>query len=149
MIIRELTAAECTALISAGRIARLACARDNRPYLVPISYAFDGTFAYAFTMPGRKLDMMRANPNVALLVEEQGQGRGWKCMIAEGRFEELPDRIGVKRERDHAWSLLSQHADWWEPGALKPVMATLANHSAHVFFRIQVEQMSGRQALEE
>lgn len=149
MIIRELTTAECTALISANRFARLACARDDMPYLVPIFYAFAGTFVYAFTMPGRKLDMMRTNPNVALLVEEQGQGRRWKCVLAEGRFEEIPDRIGSKRERDHAWSLLSRHVDWWEPGALKPFQTTPADHSPHVFFRIHVEQMSGREAIEE
>jgi len=149
MIVRELTTGECTALISANRFARLACAHDNRPYLVPIFYAFAGTFAYAFTMPGRKLDMMRANPNVALLVEEQGQGHRWKCMIAEGRFEELPDRNGFKRDRDLAWSLLSRCVNWWEPGALKPVTASLSDHSPHVFFRIDVEHMSGREAVEE
>lgn len=149
MIIRELSTAQCTVLISANRLARLACARDNQPYVVPFFYAFADSHAYAFTMPGKKLEIMRSNPSVALLVEEHGSGRGWKSVIAEGRFEELPDRIGFKRERDHAWSLLSKHTDWWEPGALKPVLPPLAYHSSHVFFRVLVERMSGREAVEE
>lgn len=148
MIIRELSAAQCIALIEANRLARLACSMDNRPYLVPIFFAYSDRCAYAFTMPGRKLDTMRANPNVALLVEE-GEGRTWASVVAEGRFEELPDRIGHKRLRDRAWSLLSKHVDWWEPGALKPVLPAVANHSPHVFYRVHVERMSGRQALVE
>lgn len=149
MIIRELSLAQCAALISDNRLARLACAIDNQPYLVPIFYAYDDRCTYSFTMPGRKLDMMRRNPQVALLVEEKGEARAWRSVVAEGRFEELPDRIGFKRERDRAWSLLSQNANWWEPGALKPVIPPLAEHSSHVFFRIHVERMSGREAGED
>ncbi|TIM45942.1 MAG: pyridoxamine 5'-phosphate oxidase family protein [Mesorhizobium sp.] len=148
MIIRQLSLAQCTALISENRLARLACSSGNQPYLVPIYYAYDDRCTYSFTMPGRKLDTMRGNPQVALLVEEKGEARSCKSVVAEGRFEELPDRIDIKRERDRAWSLLSQHANWWEPGALKPVVAPLVDHASHVFFRIHVERMSGREAHE-
>ena len=149
MIVRDLSAAQCSALLAENRLARLACARDNVPYLVPIFYAYDESCAYAFTMPGRKLDMMRANPAVALLVEEHGEGRRWKSVIAEGRFEELPDRIGHKHHRERAWSLLARHAAWWEPGSLKPVTPPLSDHSPHVFYRIHIDHMSGREAVEE
>lgn len=90
---------------------------------------------------------MRANPNVALLVEQLGSVDSWKTVVAEGRYEELPDRIGFKRERDHAWSLLSKHANWWEPGALKPALQALADRSPHVFFRIRIDRLSGREAV--
>ena len=43
--------------------------------------------------------------------------------------EELPDVIGHKRERERAWSLLSRHANWWEPGGLKP-LAPAASRNA-------------------
>jgi nitroimidazol reductase NimA-like FMN-containing flavoprotein (pyridoxamine 5'-phosphate oxidase superfamily) len=147
MIVREMSAHDCTALIASGRLARLACSRSDRPYVVPIYYVYADSCAYAFTMPGRKLDTMRANPNAALLVETGGDGRLWKSVVAEGVFEELPERIGYKREREHAWSLLSQHANWWEPGALKPQLHETTRDSAHAFFRIRVERMSGREAV--
>jgi nitroimidazol reductase NimA-like FMN-containing flavoprotein (pyridoxamine 5'-phosphate oxidase superfamily) len=67
--------------------------------------------------------------------------------VIYGAFEELPDRIGWKRERDHAWSLLSKNAAWWEPGGLKPV--TAAPSSMHLFYRIRIERLTGRQAVEE
>jgi nitroimidazol reductase NimA-like FMN-containing flavoprotein (pyridoxamine 5'-phosphate oxidase superfamily) len=97
-------------------------------------------------MPGKKIEWMRANPLVGVQVDERGAGRGWQSVVVDGRYEELPDRIGHKRERDHAWSLLSKHSDWWEPGALKPDTPAVANSTPHIFFRILVTALSGREA---
>jgi uncharacterized protein len=74
------------------------------------------------------------------------KGRAWRSIVAEGRYEELLDRIDYERGRDHAWLELSKHIDWWEPGALKPVTPALASHSPHLFFRVVIEQLSGREA---
>ncbi|WP_315928659.1 pyridoxamine 5'-phosphate oxidase family protein [Mesorhizobium sp. SP-1A] len=150
MWIRTLTTLECTKLLSAERLGRLACAAEGKPYVVPIYYAFQDYHLYAFSMPGRKIDLMRANPQVCVQVDARGEGRGWQSVILEGSYEELPDRIGFKRERDHAWSLLSKHSDWWEPGALKPVGGPqqVLSHSPHIFFRVVVSELSGREARE-
>lgn len=148
MHVRSLTTLECTNLLSASRLAHLACAKDGKPYVVPLYFAYADIHLYAFSMPGKKVDFMRANPHVSLIVEERGHGREWQSVIVDGRFEELADRIGHKKDRDHAWSLLSRHFDWWEPGALKPVTPPQPAHSGHVFFRILVEQLSGLQAKE-
>ena len=73
-------------------------------------------------MIGKKIEFMRANPRVSVVVEEHGERRQWKSVIVDGTYEELPDEIGYKRSRDHAWSILSKYNDWWEPGALKPLL---------------------------
>lgn len=146
MWVRTLSTVECTTVLTENRLGFLACARDNQPYIVPIYFAFSANHFYAFSSLGKKIDWMRANPLVSVLVEQRGQGAAWKSVVADGRYEELPDRIGYKVQRDHAWSLLSRHADWWQPGALKPVTPPLANHSDHVFFRIAVEELTGREA---
>lgn len=149
MYVRSLNTLECIALLGANRLAHLACARDGKPYVVPIYFAYADNYLYAFSMPGKKIDCMRANPAVSLIVEEQGPGREWKTVVVGGRFEELPDQSGYHEERNHAWSLLSKHVDWWEPGALKPVSLPMSDHSDHVFFRIFVEELSGRAARED
>ncbi len=148
MQVNSLTTLECTKLLSANRVAHLACARDGMPYVVPLHYAYADIHLYAFSMPGKKIDIMRANPQVSVIVENRGHGRDWQSVIVDGRFEELPDRIGHKLERDHAWSLLSKNFDWWEPGALKPVTPVQSGHLDHIFFRILVDQVSGREARE-
>lgn len=148
MLVRSLSTLECTNVLTANRLGRLACASNGQPYIVPIYFAYAENHLYAFSMPGKKIEWMRANPRVSVIVEEHAQGREWKSVIVDGRYEELPDRIGCKVQRDHAWALLSKHVDWWEPGALKPVAPPVADHSDHVFFRIVVDQLSGREAKE-
>lgn len=148
MLIRSLSSVECTRLLSESRLGHLACAKDGKPYVVPIYFAYADNHLYAFSMPGKKIEIMRANPEVSLIVEEWGHGKEWKSVLVEGRFEELPDRVGHKRQRDHAWLLLSKHSDWWEPGALKPAAPPLSNYSGHIFFRVFVDQLCGREARE-
>ncbi|WP_281004656.1 hypothetical protein [Mesorhizobium atlanticum] len=41
-----------------------------------------------------------------------------------------------------------QALDWWEPGALQPASASEAERLLHVFFRISIAGVSGREALE-
>ncbi|PSJ56606.1 pyridoxamine 5'-phosphate oxidase family protein [Pseudaminobacter soli (ex Li et al. 2025)] len=148
MHIRTLSGFECTDLLAGNRVAFLACTKDDQPYVVPIHYAYSDGHVYAFSMPGKKIEWMRANPRVSVFVKQQGAGKAWKSVVAEGHYEELPDEIGHKVVREHAWSVLSKHYDWWEPGALKPFEQPPSRDSSHVFFRILVEQMSGREARE-
>lgn len=148
MIIYTLSTLECTQLLERNRLGRLACAKDGRPYVVPIYYAYADQYLYTFSMPGKKIEWMRDSPLVSVQVDEQGEGREWRSVVVDGCYEELPDRMGHKFERDYAWSLLSKRFDWWEPGGLKPVALPMSHHSAHVFFRIFVEQLSGRGARE-
>lgn len=148
MWIGTLTPAECTAVLSAGHTAHLACTQAGRPYVVPIYYAYADSALYAFSIPGKKIEWMRANPLVSVLVQSRARGREWKSVIVDGRYEELPDRIGHKRQRDHAWSLLGKYSNWWEPGALKPVTPPATNEAQYIFFRIAIEEVSGREAKE-
>jgi nitroimidazol reductase NimA-like FMN-containing flavoprotein (pyridoxamine 5'-phosphate oxidase superfamily) len=133
-------------LLAGNRVARLACAKAERPYVVPIHYAYSDNYLYAFSMPGKKIEWMRSNPLVCLQVDQRGEGSSWRSVVVDGVYEELPDRLGHKLERERAWSLLSKHVDWWEPGGLKPVTPAVSDHSPHVFFRIMIELVSGRQA---
>jgi uncharacterized protein len=69
MLIRTLSMNECTKVLAGHHLARLACAKDARPYVVPIYYAYADEVLYAFSIPGKKIDWMRANPHVSVLVE--------------------------------------------------------------------------------
>jgi nitroimidazol reductase NimA-like FMN-containing flavoprotein (pyridoxamine 5'-phosphate oxidase superfamily) len=146
--IRELDRAECASILDQGRLGMLACAKDGIPYVVPVHFAHADNALFAFSMPGRKIDFMRANPHVCVFVEQRETGRLWRSVVVNGRYEELPDRVGFKRQRDHAWRLLSQYANWWEPGALKPAAAIAPPATSHIFFRIAIETVSGREAVD-
>jgi nitroimidazol reductase NimA-like FMN-containing flavoprotein (pyridoxamine 5'-phosphate oxidase superfamily) len=146
MWVKTLSTADCAAILTENRLGRLACAMNGQPYVVPIYFVYSANHLFAFSALGRKIEFMRANPLVSVLVEQRGDGAAWKSVVVDGRYEELPDRIGYKVQRDHAWSLLSRHADWWQPGALKPATPSPASGVGHVFFRIAVDEVSGREA---
>ena len=55
MFIHE-TVDECSGALKETRLGRLACAQDNQPYIVPINFAFDGTYIYGFTTLGQKIE---------------------------------------------------------------------------------------------
>lgn len=159
MNIREMTRLECIALLRSARLGRLACVRDNRPYVVPIHFAFGDDFIFSFSLPGKKVEWMRGNPHVCLQVDNVGSVHGWKSVVVDGVFEDLPkvpalDRTApaidqlapvLDHEREFAWSLLQKHANWWEPGSLN-LGATLATAGSHLFYQIKIETISGRQA---
>lgn len=143
MIITDMARSECMELLREAKFGRLACAMDGQPYVVPISYAADGHDLYSFALVGQKVEWMRANPKVCVQADEFERDGGWKSVVAYGRFEELPDRVGSKIQRERAWSLLSKRANWWEPGSLKPADEA---PTGQLFYRIAIESVTGRQA---
>lgn len=146
MNILEMTHAECIDLLSLERIGRLACCKDDAPYVVPITFTLDSNHLYSFSLTGQKIEWMRANPVVCVLVDRLTAHGDWSSVIVYGRFEELPDQIGTKHTRERAWSLLSTHANWWEPGAVKPVSRA---PTPHLFYRIKIESLTGRRAIQD
>jgi nitroimidazol reductase NimA-like FMN-containing flavoprotein (pyridoxamine 5'-phosphate oxidase superfamily) len=94
--IRVLPGAEIEELLHTAIVGRIACcghgvAGDGRPYLVPLAYGYDGEAVYAHSGPGRKLDLMRAEPRVTFEVDEAQAPDRWRSVIAEGLFEEIDD----------------------------------------------------------
>ena len=127
MMVKEMTRSECIGLISASRLGRLACSKNDRPYIIPIYYALDGNCLYSFSMPGQKA--------------------GWRSVVIYGKYQEFPDTDQWHHQRLHAWSILERHIDWWEPGALKPMPQPIASASPHLFYGIDIVEVTGRMAV--
>ncbi len=147
MQLRRLDRDQCLAFLEDHRLGRLACISAGQPYVVPVHYAFTADHLYMFSMAGRKIDALRANPAATMLVEQIDNQQAWRSVLVEGTFEELPDRLGYKRQRDMAWQLLSRHASWWEPAANKPAGQPIAANPEYLFFRLSLDVVSGREAL--
>lgn len=70
-------------------IGRIGCNADGETYVVPISYAYDGSFIYCHTFEGKKTAIMRKNPKVCFQVDNMRNMANWKSVIVQGSFEEL------------------------------------------------------------
>jgi hypothetical protein len=86
-------------LLKTERFGRIGCSSQDRAYVVPISYAYDGEAVYGHSIDGLKLKMMRENPEVCFQIDSVEAVNNWRSVIAWGRYEELtgPDAMrGLK-----------------------------------------------------
>jgi len=72
-------------------IGRIGCHADDTTYIVPVSYAYDGTYVYAHTYEGLKMQLMRKNPKVCFQVDIMENMANWQSVICFGQFEEVTD----------------------------------------------------------
>jgi len=155
MLVREMTVDECRAVLAGMRIGKLACARDNQPYVVPFHFAYNDnahihspiTHLYAFSMPGQKIEWMRANPLVCVEVDEIKRQDDWTSVIIFGRYEELPDTTQFEAERASAHEMFSRHAMWWQPAYAATEHRGESQDSQPIYFRIRIEKMTGHRAV--
>ncbi len=92
----ELSNDEARNLLLNQVFGRLACTDGHHPYIVPVTYAFDGNYLYGQTNEGTKLNLLRANPNVCFEVDQMTDLRNWKSVVVYGKFEELKGNEAIK-----------------------------------------------------
>jgi nitroimidazol reductase NimA-like FMN-containing flavoprotein (pyridoxamine 5'-phosphate oxidase superfamily) len=112
MVIRTMDREECRKMLAETGFGRLACAKDNQPYVVPIYFVLEGDNIYLFSTEGQKIEWMRANPKVCLEVDSVKGQFNWKSVVVMGRYQELEEEGSA--ERASARRLLQQRYMAWE-----------------------------------
>jgi nitroimidazol reductase NimA-like FMN-containing flavoprotein (pyridoxamine 5'-phosphate oxidase superfamily) len=129
-LIQHLEPERIEALLSGEIVGRIACnAPGERPYLVPLAYAYDGESIYAVSGPGRKIELMRADPRISFEVDRVETSDTWQSVVAEGDYEEVTDADEIQM----AVALL-------EGATGVPVV--MGDHS--IVFRLRLTTKSGR-----
>ena len=150
MLIRKLTSAECEEVLARTTLGRLACARADQPYVVPISFYFAPTdrCLYGFSTVGQKIKWMRSNPKVCLQADDIVDRFHWSSVLVLGRYEELtkttPESAELRRAREELQARPSWWLPWWLPGAAK--LDDGSEHETPLFYRIIIGTMTGRRA---
>lgn len=139
---------EIASVIARAAFCHLAMCDGDRPYVVPLSYGFDGEAFYFHSAPaGRKIDALGRNPEVCIALETdvalvRGEkacrfGAGFRSVIAFGRAETI-DAPEAKRR---ALDLIMAH---YAPGeAFEYDAATLARTR---IIRVVVSRMTGKRS---
>ena len=90
-------------IIRNSLVCRVALAKDNMPYVVPLSFGYDGGAIYLHTAPeGKKIEYFEANPSVCFEFERQVELRrhpqsackwsfSFESVIGYGTTSELVD----------------------------------------------------------
>lgn len=108
---------EIDAIIHASRVCRLAMAMDNNPYLVPLSFGYDGEAIYLHTAAaGKKIKFFETNPHVCFEFEQGVQLRAhdrqackfsftYESVIGHGLIREIVDA----RQKKHGLEMIMNH----------------------------------------
>lgn len=141
-----LQAQEIDELLGSQLIGRIGCHADNRTYIVPISYAFDGTYIYCRSDDGMKVGMMRKNPQVCFEVDHFQDMANWRSVVAWGVYEELTDekdrKAALQQLIDRVLPLVSSQMVHLSPQW--PFPPNDPNDIKGIVFRIRLQEKTGR-----
>lgn len=142
----KLTEEEIENVLQSQSIGRLACCYKKIPYLLPITYFYDGNSIYAQTFEGLKLSIMRKNPFVCFQVDIINSMKNWKSVIVNGNFVELKGEVAEKA-RDTLYERVfilksGPSVHYFEHERGKEIEDE--NRVKPILFRIHITTVSGR-----
>jgi hypothetical protein len=139
---------ECIELLERVSIGRLGCSLGDQPYVLPVAFSYEPDSIYISSTLGKKINWMRQNPRVCLQVDEIGNRRNWLSVIVTGTYLELREPH-YTAQREHARELLAQYSHCWQTALAERREQTSDLSMETIFFRIDIESMSGLRALPE
>ncbi len=139
--IEEMPPQEAHALLARVGYGHLGCARDNRPYVIPIHYAYDEPYIYIFTTEGMKTEYINANPQVCLQVEEVEDATHWQSVVIVGKAE----RLISPEEIEHAMQYITRTNPTLTPAISLTWVDVWGRANDICLYRIVPQVISGRQ----
>jgi uncharacterized protein len=135
-------------VLAQAQVCRLALCQDNQPYMVPVSFGYDGSRLYFHTAPeGMKIDFIAANDRVCFEVEHEVKLRPHASNPCQWTFSFF-SVIGFGRVREvtgpaskiKALNQIMRHYAGREWSFDGPALGKIR------VWRIDIEQVTGKQS---
>ncbi|MBA2705037.1 MAG: pyridoxamine 5'-phosphate oxidase family protein [Blastocatellia bacterium] len=141
--IEEMAPHETHDLLRRVGFGHLGCARDNRPYVVPIHYAYDDADFYIFTTEGMKTEFISTNLEVCLQVEEVHDPANWRSVVVTGKAELLTKQEDTER----AMQYITETNPTLTPAINQTWIDAWGRATKVAIYRIHPSIISGRKTL--
>jgi uncharacterized protein len=141
--VEDMPLEEMRALLRRIGFGHLGCAREGRPYVVPMHYAYDGECLYLFTTEGTKTSFIEANPEVCMQVEEVESPSHWQSVMVTGEAE----RITRQDEKEHAMQLITTGNPTLTPALNQTQLDTWGRANEIALYRIRPAIIDGRKTV--
>lgn len=135
-------------VINESLVCRLALAKENVPYLVPVSFGYDGKCLYVHTAKeGKKIDYLESNNQVCFefdinvkTIEHESVACKWttsyQSVIGFGKMTEITDF----EEAAYALNQIMLHYSGKEWEMTEKMLATVK------MWKIEIEEMTGKES---
>ncbi|MGB8510713.1 MAG: pyridoxamine 5'-phosphate oxidase family protein [Pyrinomonadaceae bacterium] len=142
--VEDMTHDEMHALLRKVGFGHLGCARNGRPYVVPMHYAYDDQDLYIFTTEGTKTKFIEENHEVCLQVEEVQDSTHWQSVMVTGKAERL-----VKAEdTEHAMGFITEKNPTLTPALSETQIDAWGRAVNIAIYRIHPDVIDGRKSVE-
>lgn len=145
-MIGELYKSQIDHVLHSQVVGRIGCYADDKLYVVPVTYAYDGKYIYAHSKDGMKIKMMRKNPNVCFEVDVMENMANWRSVIVWGTYEEMKDSASqaktIKILMDRIMPLMSSETVKPSNHSMRPQM--VEKDVKAIVYRIKITESSGR-----
>lgn len=128
-------------ILRRNHVGRIAFVHANRVDIEPISYVYADGWIHGRTSPGTKLTALRANPWIALEVDEVEDASNWRSVVVHGTvYFGDRDVVGAAHDAYHTTLATLREVNH---GVLSE--DDTAPHRRDLF-RVHVDEMTGRAA---
>lgn len=131
-------------LLERVNFGHLGLCRKDRPYVVPIYFAYGRPGIYFYTTEGLKTEIIDENPTVCLQVEEITDREHWQSVIITGNAERLETAIEI----EYAMKLIKAINPKLVPAWSIRWLDDWVRSNVEVVYRISPETTSGRRTLD-
>jgi hypothetical protein len=143
----ELTTDEIENILKSNVIGRLGCCMQQKIYVVPVTYIYDGEFIIGNTVEGMKIEILRQNPECCFEVDILKDLANWQSVIAWGTFEELSGEEASKALEKFITKLEPlMPSETSQPHRMGPASShRLSTYTRNpVVYRIRLKEKTGR-----
>jgi nitroimidazol reductase NimA-like FMN-containing flavoprotein (pyridoxamine 5'-phosphate oxidase superfamily) len=141
--VQDMPIEEMRALLGKRGFGHLGCARDGRPYVVPMHYAYDSKDIYFFTTEGMKTQFIESNSEVCLQVEEIVDARHWRSVMVTGRAEKITDSESM----ESAMRLITASNPTLTPAINETQLDAWGRSNNIAIYRLSPDIIDGRKTL--
>jgi len=134
-------------IIQSQSHGRLACTEDNKPYIVPVCYGYDGKNMYCQSKQGKKINILRKNPNICFQVDIITNMNNWQSVIIYGTFEELAEEEALQARSllfDKVLTLMTKTVIHSFEHTNHNRLIDDSNRIKDVMFKINIQETTGR-----
>jgi len=143
----KLTKQQMEDLLKGQVTGRIACCVDNHAYIATINYVYDGRHIYGHSADGKKIEMMRKNPEVCFEVDDIQSIFRWKSVIAWGKFKEITDLDEKQRVMQaiiHRIMPLAENAPDHPSHGITSKDSDIGGKVELIIYKITVKKKTGR-----
>jgi len=134
-------------IILRSKVCKLAMCDHNQPYIVPLCFGFKDKTLYFHSAPeGKKIDILKKNPNVCFEFEILTQviksarackwGMKYKSVIGYGKADFITDEDMKRRAFDIIMKQYTDESFEYEEALLKSA----------IIIKVEIQSMTGKQS---